>query len=111
MDDRPRFSFAEGQALVRLALGEDLHAKRVLSLNNALRGVLAAASLSMSAIGRGLAGLDSLNPKHATKQIDRLLGNSEYDFYELLAPVNICPYRRSPDRIKHKGANDAAPFV
>lgn len=63
-NDRPRFNAAEVQDLVRLAVGEGLHAKRVLSLSNAVRGVLAAASLSISAIGRGLAGLDDLNPKH-----------------------------------------------
>ena len=35
-------------------VGEDMHAKRVLSLGNAVVGVMHAASLSIHAIGEGL---------------------------------------------------------
>ena len=62
---------------------EDLHAKRVLSLGNATLGAIEAASLSVHAIGLGLAEVRGLNSKHAIKQVDRLLGNSGFDVWEL----------------------------
>lgn len=57
-------------------LGEDVHAKRVLSFSQGVVGVLHAAALGVHAIGRGLADATGGNPKHAVKQIDRLLSNS-----------------------------------
>jgi hypothetical protein len=54
---------------------EDLHAKRVLSLGNGVIGVLHAAVAGVHAIGQGLATARGLAPKHAIKQIDRLLSN------------------------------------
>jgi hypothetical protein len=56
-------------------VGEDLHAKRVLSLANGVIGVLHTASLAIHAIGEALAAVNDLHPKHAIKQIDRLLSN------------------------------------
>src|SRR5437016_5735311 len=53
--------------------GDDLHAKRVLSLRNGVLGVLQSAALGVYAIGLGLAAALSLTPKHAIKQVDRLL--------------------------------------
>jgi hypothetical protein len=58
-----------------MATGE-LHAKRVLSLANATEGLLRGASLAVHAIGQGLAQAQELNPKHAVKQVDRLLSNA-----------------------------------
>jgi hypothetical protein len=55
---------------------QDLHAKRVLSLANGVIGVLHAAAASIHAIGQGLALARGLTPKHAVKQIDRLLSNA-----------------------------------
>jgi hypothetical protein len=55
--------------------GDDMHAKRVLSLANGVTGVIEAASLGIHAIGRGLAVAMGLDPKHAIKQVDRLLSN------------------------------------
>lgn len=62
---------------------EDLHAKRVLSLSNATVGVIHAAALGVHAIGRALAQVASLDPKHAIKQVDRLLSNSGVDVWRL----------------------------
>lgn len=62
-------------AFVSELLGEDVHAARVMSLSNGVVGVLHAASLGVHAIGRGLADALDLDPKHATKQVDRLLSN------------------------------------
>lgn len=64
--------------------GEDLHAKRVLSLSSAVFGILQAASLAIHSIGRALAAARGLKPKHATKQIDRLLSNSKLPLPALL---------------------------
>jgi hypothetical protein len=62
-------------AFVHELLGEDVHATRVLSLANGVVGVMHAASLGIHAIGRGLADAQDLDPKHAIKQVDRLLSN------------------------------------
>lgn len=64
---------------------EDLHAKRVLSLSNGVIGVMHAASLSVRAIGVGLAMANELKSKHAVKQVDRLLSNKGLDVWELFA--------------------------
>jgi len=56
-------------------LGEDLHALRVLSLANGVAGVLAAAMLSIHAIGQAYAQLAQIKPKSGVKQLDRLLSN------------------------------------
>lgn len=57
----------------------DEHAKRVLSLSNATLGVLQSASLAVHAIGQGLSHAKGLTPKHAVKQVDRLLSNRGID--------------------------------
>jgi len=61
----------------------DLHARRVLSMSNATLGAIHAASLSVHAIGLGLARADGLDPKHAIKQVDRLLSNPGIEVWEL----------------------------
>jgi Transposase DDE domain len=63
--------------------GEDLHAKRVLSLTNATVGVMTSASLAVSTIGHGLALARGGLSKHAIKQLDRLLSNPGIDVKEL----------------------------
>ncbi len=54
---------------------DDEHAKRVRSLANATLGAITSASLAVHAIGQGLAHAQGLTPKHAVKQVDRLLSN------------------------------------
>jgi hypothetical protein len=66
-------------------LGHDLHAKRVASLSDATLGVLRGSSLAVCAIGQGLAAARALNPKHATKQVDRLLSNPKINVDDILA--------------------------
>jgi len=58
---------------------KDLHKKRVDSLANATQGVIAAASLSVTAIGSGYAVLQGGDPKHGVKQVDRMLSNAGID--------------------------------
>jgi hypothetical protein len=69
--------------------GEDLHAKRVLSLSLATLGVIHAASLSVYAIGQALAMARGTKGKHGVKQVDRLLSNSGiavWNLFELWVP-------------------------
>jgi hypothetical protein len=65
--------------------GETLHAKRVLSITSAVVGVINAVSLSIHAIGAGLAQASGLHPKHTIKQVDRLLSNSALSVWALFA--------------------------
>jgi hypothetical protein len=67
-------------------IGDDLHAQRVRSVANGVIGVLHAATLAIHAIGEGLAVAMGLAPKHAIKQVDRLLSNRGVDV-EVLAPL------------------------
>lgn len=62
--------------------GEDMHAKRVLSIANAVTGLVHNAVLAVHAIGLGLAQVMSLDRKHATKQVDRLLSNTRLSVWE-----------------------------
>lgn len=59
--------------------GGQMHAKRVLSLGDSVLGCVHSATLGVSAIGMGLAIARGLTPKHATKQVDRLLGNKKLE--------------------------------
>ena len=61
----------------------DVHAKRILSLANATLGVIHAASLAVHTIGRALAVACGLDPRHAIKQVDRLLSNVALDVWLL----------------------------
>ena len=47
----------------------------VLSLSQCALGVIHAASLAIDAIGVGMAEERGLDPKHALKQVDRMLSN------------------------------------
>lgn len=83
---------ADIQRFVEKLVGDDYHALRVLSLGNGVTGVVHAATLGVHAIGLGLAKAQSLNPKHAVKQIDRLLSNDGIGidgFFERWVPFVI----------------------
>lgn len=65
--------------------GTDVHASRVLSITNAVVGVMAASSLAISLIGLGLSVVRGKVTKHAVKQIDRLMSNAKFvvwDYFE-----------------------------
>ena len=66
--------------------GEDLHAKRVLSLSYGALGVATSASLAVAMIGHGLAQARSKTDKHAIKQVDRLLSNRGVNVWDLFTP-------------------------
>lgn len=71
----PSVTATQVHEFVQGILGEDLHARRVLSLANAVTGAVHAAALSIHAIGAALAAVSDLNKKHAVKQVDRMLSN------------------------------------
>jgi len=73
------------QKTIASIFDEDLHAKRVLSLANAATGALHAGALGVHAIGQALAQARGLNPKHAVKQVDRLLSNGGVDVWALFS--------------------------
>ena len=81
---RERFSYKGIHQVLSGLLGEDLHAKRVSSLCDATLGVLHSGSLAICAIGQGLAAARSMKPKHAVKQIDRLLSNTAINVDDIL---------------------------
>ena len=85
-----RFSFSQVRQVLGDVLDHDLHAKRVASLSDATLGVLRSASLAVCTIGRGLAAARGLNPKHATKQVDRLLSNPNINVDDIV--VHWVPY-------------------
>ena len=72
---RPTLSPRYVHRFVEQLVGEDFHAKRVLSLANGVVGTIHAAALAVHFIGEGLALAEGLDPKHAIKQVDRLLSN------------------------------------
>jgi hypothetical protein len=73
---RQRLSYQGIRDVLGDLLEQDHHAKRIDSLCDATLGVLHSGSLAICAIGQGLAAARSLKPKHAIKQVDRLLSNT-----------------------------------
>ena len=81
---RERFSYKAIRDVLGGLLEQDLHAKRVNSLCDATLGALHGGSLAICAIGQGLAAARSLKPKHAVKQVDRLLSNAAINVDDIL---------------------------
>src|SRR4051794_25614038 len=71
--------FQDVRAFLDSVLDEDIHTKRVDSLANATLGVMTGASLGVALIGKSLAQARGLLPKHAIKQVDRLLSNRKLE--------------------------------
>ena len=80
---RKGITFQVTHRFLRGLFGEDVHAKRISSLANATLGVVSSASLAVNTIGQGLALARGRLPKHAIKQVDRLLSNPGIDVDEL----------------------------
>lgn len=66
-------------------LEDEVHAKRVDSIANAVIGITQATVLTIQVIGQGLAAALGTNARHAIKQVDRLLSNARLDVWELFA--------------------------
>jgi hypothetical protein len=83
--ERGRARLAEVRAFVGGVYGDDLHAKRIVSLAGATLGVMRSASLAVAMIGQALAQARGLVNKHAIKQVDRLLSNTSIDVWQSFA--------------------------
>ena len=64
-------------------LAPELHMKRVQSLSTCVFGLIKAGNIGISAIGKALGIFRGLNPKHAMKQVDRLLSNPGIDLEKI----------------------------
>ncbi|MBC7174376.1 MAG: IS4 family transposase, partial [Polyangiaceae bacterium] len=84
--ERPRVDSATIRKFVEGTFGAELHAGTTLSLSNAVVGAVQAGELAIHLIGAGLATAQDGNPKHATKQVDRLLSNAKVDVWDLFDP-------------------------
>jgi hypothetical protein len=67
----PKIGLEHARHFVNEIYGPDLHALRVLSLGNALAGLLNAAVLSVAAIGQAYANPANIKGKSGIKQVDR----------------------------------------
>jgi hypothetical protein len=74
------------ETFLKDAVEVDLHAKTVLSLSLGTVGVLHALSLCIHVVGRALAWARGGDPKHAIKQVDRLLSNARVSISGLARP-------------------------
>jgi Transposase DDE domain len=79
-----QISFEGIQRFLKSVFGQDLHAKRILSLAGATLGAIESASLAVALIGQGLALARGLTTKYAVKQVDRMLSNLALDVDALL---------------------------
>lgn len=79
----PTMAPARVQEFLHELFADSMHAKRVLSLGNAVVGAIHAAALGVHAIGKALALAAGLEPKCAIKQVDRLLSNMRLDVWAL----------------------------
>jgi Transposase DDE domain len=77
--------FQDIRAFLDSILDEDIHTKRIDSLANATLGVMTGASLGVAIIGKSLAQARGLLPKHAVKQVDRLLSNPGIEAWDIFA--------------------------
>ena len=73
MGDKLRVSPSGVQGLVDKLYGDQMHAKRRVSLSMAVIGVVHAVSLNIHRIGRGLAAAMELDPKHSNPFMEGVL--------------------------------------
>lgn len=85
-----QISFGGVHRFLKTLFAEDVHAKRIFSLAGATVGAIEASSLAVALIGQGLALARGLLPKHAIKQVDRMLSNEGIDVDALF--VHWVPY-------------------
>jgi len=85
MPTRQQLSFKDVHRLLIGLFAGELHAKRIFSLAAATIGAIDTASLAVALIGQGLASARGLLPKHAIKQVDRMLSNQGIDVDALFA--------------------------
>ena len=75
------------QTAVADIFAEDMHARRVQSLGNAVVGAVHGVALTVHAIGLGLSMATGAVGKSAIKQVDRLLSNTNLDLWFEVFPA------------------------
>ena len=85
MHPHPLLWDSRANSLLHDCFDADLHKSTRCSARDAVLGTLAPARAGVAHIGWGLAQTRGLRPKHAVKQVDRLLSNQLLDL-EALAP-------------------------
>jgi hypothetical protein len=70
--------------------GGEVQVQRLASLTDGVDGVLHAASLGVRAIGQGLAVAQGLAPRHAIKQVDRLLSHPKLSMAQVFGCWGPC---------------------
>lgn len=70
-------------SFVKEQLGDRIHQKLASSIANATFGVLHTKNVGVAAVGRTMAAVSQLNPKHTIKQFDRLLSNPGFHLPKL----------------------------
>lgn len=78
-----QFGREELEGLMDEVFGGEIHVPRLASLTDGVDGVLHAASLGVRAIGQGLAVAQGLAPRHAIKQVDRLLSHPKLSMEQI----------------------------
>ena len=76
------FNFNKIYKFLQDLFNDSVHAKRIMSIANAVQGVIASVSLAVSMIGQGLAVSQGKMTKHCKKQVDRLLSNIKFNVWE-----------------------------
>ena len=76
------FNFTKIHSFIFELFQGNVHAKRVMSISNAVQGVITSVSLALSLIGQGLAVAQGKTTKHCKKQIDRLLSNVRFNVWD-----------------------------
>jgi hypothetical protein len=71
------------EGLMDEVFGGAVHVQRLASLTDGVDGVRHAASLGGRAIGQGVAGAQGLAPRHAIKQVDRLLSHPKLSMEQI----------------------------
>jgi len=72
-------TFATAHSFLDTLFAGSVHAKKILSLAGATAGAIVSSSLAVALIGQGLAAASGRLPKHAVKQVDRMLSNEGID--------------------------------
>lgn len=80
--NHPFIDFNKVNDYVTNMFQSDVHARRIVSMSNAVIGVMAASSLAISLMGLGLSMVRGKVTKHAVKQVDRLMSNTKFVVWE-----------------------------
>ncbi len=91
-----RISFDGVHRFLKTLFDGSVHAERIFSLAGTTTGAIESSSLAVALIGKGLAMARGLLPKHAIKQIDRMLSNEGIVVSTLFAQWVLYVFAKRP---------------